>query len=58
MSQKKEMDRVCGMWIDMQGAQFISEYKGKKFFFCEAESKRKFDENPEYYMNAFDGREN
>ncbi|RMH05827.1 MAG: hypothetical protein D6704_08615 [Nitrospirae bacterium] len=24
------MDRVCGMWIDMEQAQFTSWYKGEK----------------------------
>lgn len=56
MSKKKEMDPVCGMWIEIEGDQFSSVYKGKTFYFCEQGCKEKFDRNPEQYMKGFEGR--
>lgn len=56
MVQKKDMDRVCGMWIEVEGAQIISVYKEKNYYFCEQGCKEKFDLNPEKYMLGFEGR--
>lgn len=54
--RKKDMDRVCGMWIEIEGAQFTNAYKGETCYFCEQSCKEKFDRDPEYFMPGFEGR--
>ena len=44
------IDPVCKMTVDENTAKFISEYKGKKYFFCAPGCKRMFDENPEKFL--------
>ena len=56
MAKQQEMDRVCGMWIDMKGTKFTSDYQGQKYYFCAKECKEKFDQNPDLYMKGFEGR--
>ena len=52
MTREKEMDRVCGMWIEIKGAQLTSVYKGETYYFCAKGCKEKFDQDPEYYMKG------
>ncbi|GJL53053.1 MAG: YHS domain-containing protein [Nitrospirales bacterium] len=56
MTSKKDMDRVCGMWIETSEAKFISYYNGQTYYFCASECKDKFDQNPAFYMKGFEGR--
>ena len=56
MTPKKEMDRVCGMWIKTEGTTLTSDYKGETYYFCAEECKVKFDQNPDYYMEGVEGR--
>ncbi len=56
MARKKEMDRVCGMWIEIDEAKFSSLFNGETFYFCAKECKEKFDQNPDYYMVGIEGR--
>ncbi|MCA9458560.1 MAG: YHS domain-containing protein [Nitrospira sp.] len=56
MAEQQEMDRVCGMWIDMKEARFTSNYKGETYYFCAQECKDKFDQSPDLYMKGFEGR--
>jgi PKD repeat protein len=46
------VDVVCKMEIDKRTAEFTSEYKGTTYYFCSADCKKEFDENPEKYINA------
>jgi YHS domain-containing protein len=46
------VDVVCKMKIDKNTAEFKSEYKGTIYYFCSASCKKKFDENPEKYINS------
>jgi Uncharacterized conserved protein len=46
------VDLVCKMEIDKTTAEFTSEYKGTTYYFCSASCKKKFDENPEKYINS------
>ncbi len=48
-------DVVCGMDVEEGKAAAVSEYRGKKYFFCSEYCKRKFDQNPEKYLPASDG---
>jgi phosphoglycerate dehydrogenase-like enzyme/YHS domain-containing protein len=48
-----ETDAVCKMQVDKRKAKFMSEYKGKSYYFCSLSCKREFDENPEDYINFY-----
>jgi YHS domain-containing protein len=56
MTAKQEMDRVCGMWVEIQGAQLTSVYKGETYYFCSRGCKEQFDREPERFMVGFEGR--
>ncbi len=56
MATQQEMDRVCGMWIDMKQEKLTSDYNGQKYYFCAQECKETFDQDPELYMKGFEGR--
>jgi YHS domain-containing protein len=42
-------DPVCGMQVSEQQAKATAEHKGQQFYFCSADCKTKFAENPERY---------
>ena len=46
----KVIDPVCKMKIDSETAVAISEYKGKKYYFCAKGCKIDFDKEPEKYL--------
>lgn len=50
---QRAKDAVCGMEVYAPGAKtfgFVSEHKGKTYYFCTAECKEKFGKNPERYV--------
>ena len=47
---EKELDIVCSMKVNKSEA-YISEYKGKKYYFDTSNCKKTFDMNPEKYIN-------
>lgn len=44
-------DPVCGMEVDENNPVAVSEYKGKKYYFCSKACKTAFDKEPEKYVN-------
>jgi YHS domain-containing protein len=44
------VDPVCGMKVEEAKAAALSEYKGKKYYFCAISCKKAFDQNPEKYL--------
>ena len=42
-------DPICGMMVDEKKTKLVSEHEGKKFYFCNAGCKAKFDSNPHKY---------
>ncbi len=56
MTAKKEMDRVCGMWVEILGAQLTSIYKGERYYFCSQGCKEQFDRDLERFQVRFEGR--
>ena len=50
MLGKKAKDLVCGMKVKKSEAAAVSEYKGKKYYFCAEACKVKFDDDPEKYI--------
>ena len=45
------VDPVCKMEVDENNNIYISEYKGKIYYFCSQLCKIDFDEDPEEYIN-------
>ena len=44
------IDPICKMDVDEKTAKWVSEYNGKKYYFCAPGCKKTFDENPEKYL--------
>jgi xanthine dehydrogenase accessory factor len=42
-------DPVCGMAVEASIANYVSEYRGKVFYFCCSTCKQMFDGQPEAY---------
>jgi Cu+-exporting ATPase len=43
-------DPVCGMDVHEESAAGVSEYRGKKYYFCSRHCKASFDANPKKYL--------
>lgn len=49
------IDPVCKMEVDENSAAGISEYNGKKYYFCAPGCKVSFDKDPEKYLGGDEG---
>lgn len=49
---EEAIDPVCGMTVDVEGARHVSEWNGRRVYFCAASCKRAFDEDPDKYADA------
>jgi len=47
------LDPVCMMEVDEKSTKNVSEYKGKKYYFCAPLCKKKFEEDPEKYAKEW-----
>lgn len=47
---KMAKDPVCNMDVDEKNAKYVSEYKGKKYFFCAPGCKAMFERDPEKFV--------
>lgn len=47
-----EIDPVCGMSVDTETAQYTSDYKGKRYYFCSPGCKSDFENDPEHYLTS------
>ena len=45
-------DPVCGMAVETSVANYLSEYRGKTFYFCCGGCKQTFDKQPEVYAEG------
>jgi len=43
-------DPVCKMEVEEGKAAAISDYQGKKYYFCAVGCKKAFDQNPKKYL--------
>jgi YHS domain-containing protein len=43
------IDPICKMKVDEKKSKFKSEYQGKTYYFCSAQCKKEFEENPKKY---------
>ena len=48
---KVAIDPICKMDVDIATADLISEYNGKRYYFCAPYCKQTFDANPEQYKD-------
>jgi YHS domain-containing protein len=48
MFWSKETDPICKMKVS-KSAEWRSEHKGKKYYFCAKNCKEEFDKHPEKY---------
>jgi P-type Cu+ transporter len=48
------LDPVCGMEVNPASAEAQCEYNGQTFYFCSEACKRKFDADPERYVDETD----
>jgi YHS domain-containing protein len=44
------IDPVCGMSVDKNSAAANANYKDNTYYFCSADCKTKFQQNPEQYV--------
>jgi YHS domain-containing protein len=44
-------DLVCGMTVDEKTAKWVSEYKGRKYYFCSKHCQMEFEKEPEKYIS-------
>src|SRR3954447_5097229 len=49
-SRPAERDPVCGMQVQPDHAAGKSEFKGKTYYFCALGCKKKFDSDPDHYL--------
>ncbi len=48
------LDPICDMEVDPNTAKWVSEYKGKKVYFCAPGCKKAFDNDPEKYFSKLE----
>lgn len=46
------IDPICKMKVDIATAELVSEYNGKRYYFCNPNCKRLFEENPVEYEDT------
>jgi xanthine dehydrogenase accessory factor len=52
LGQSEAKDPVCGMPVDESETKYVSDYRGKAYFFCCAGCKQAFDKQPEAHLNS------
>jgi len=51
------IDPVCNMEVEIETAEFTSEYRGEIYYFCAPGCKKSFEKNPEKYLSGDSGGE-
>ena len=52
LDQPEGKDPVCGMLVDEGETKYVSDYRGKIYYFCCAGCKQAFDKQPEAYLDS------
>ena len=47
---KEAKDPVCGMWVEIASARYVSQHEGKTYYFCNPSCQRSFEQNPGKYL--------
>jgi P-type Cu+ transporter len=45
-------DPVCHMQVDQNTAAAVTEYQGRRYYFCSPACKEKFDGSPQQYASG------
>jgi len=45
-------DPVCGMRVDEESAEFRTQFAGKKYYFCSADCREEFEDQPADYVET------
>lgn len=45
-------DPICGMSVKVAGAEHVSDWEGREFYFCCAGCKQKFEKDPAKYLSS------
>jgi len=46
------IDPVCGMDVEVETAQWKTEYRGQTYYFCAPGCQRRFEQDPERYLSG------
>ena len=49
---KDHIDPVCGMTVPHRQEWFVSEYGGRRYYFCAAACRKTFEQNPRKYLDS------
>jgi YHS domain-containing protein len=49
------IDPVCKMEVEVETAEWTSEYNGETYYFCAPGCKRSFDKEPQKYLSGEGG---
>lgn len=52
MTERVEIDPVCGMEVDPAHAAGYSEYEDKVYYFCSNDCKKQFDSGPTNFADV------
>jgi len=48
-TNERKFDVVCGMELNPAEVEYVSEYKGEKYYFCSENCKDHFEKDSEKY---------
>jgi len=51
------IDPVCKMEVEVESAEWKTEYNGETYYFCAPGCKRSFEKEPEKYLSGDGGHE-
>ena len=51
-SEEAAIDPVCGMEVEIAGANYVASFQGRTFYFCSAGCQREFQKEPARYLQA------
>jgi xanthine dehydrogenase accessory factor len=52
LEESELKDPVCGMSVDQNETKYVSDHRGKIYYFCCASCKQAFDAQPAIYLNS------
>ena len=45
------IDPVCGMSVNVDGARYVADYRGKRYYFCCAGCQHRFEKEPDVILS-------
>lgn len=50
IKMETRIDPVCKMEVKVDGAKYVSEYQGEKYYFCSPGCQKEFEANPAKFV--------